>query len=48
MSDTLPAGFEIGVQCGRVEPDDIAVVTGAGPVGLSAMTFRPGGPFLLP
>ncbi len=40
MSGTLPAGFEIGVQCGRVEPDDIAVVTGAGPVGLYAvMTF---------
>jgi alcohol dehydrogenase len=46
LSDILPTGYEVGVLNGRVEPGDVVVVVGAGPVGLSAMAgaqlFSPG------
>ena len=37
LSDILPTGFEIGIQCGHVKPGDIVAVIGSGPVGLSAV-----------
>ena len=45
LSDILPTGFEMGVQCGRVAPGDVVAVIGSGPVGLAAvMTARLYGP----
>ena len=38
-SDTLPTGFEIGVQYGRAKPGDVVAVIGAGPVGLAAIAI---------
>jgi len=37
LADILPTGFEVGVLNGRVQPGDIVVVVGAGPVGLAAI-----------
>lgn len=41
LADIMPTGYEVGVLNGRVQPGDVVVVVGAGPVGLSAiMTAR--------
>jgi alcohol dehydrogenase len=37
LADILPTGYEVGVVNGRVQPGDVVVVVGAGPVGLSAI-----------
>ena len=37
LSDVLPTGYEVGVRNGRVQPGDVVVVVGAGPIGLSAI-----------
>jgi alcohol dehydrogenase len=37
LADILPTGYEVGVINGRVQPGDVVVVVGAGPVGLSAI-----------
>jgi alcohol dehydrogenase len=37
LSDVLPTGYEVGVLNGRVQPGDVVVVVGAGPIGLSAI-----------
>jgi alcohol dehydrogenase len=37
LADIGPTGYEVGVLNGRVEPGDVVVVVGAGPVGLSAI-----------
>lgn len=38
LADILPTGYEVGVLNGRVQPGDVVVVVGAGPVGLAAVT----------
>src|SRR5690606_21831864 len=38
LADILPTGFEVGVLNGRVQPGDVVVVVGAGPIGLAAIT----------
>lgn len=46
LSDILPTGYEVGVLNGKVQPGDVVVVVGAGPIGLSvikgARLFSPG------
>ena len=37
LADIGPTGYEVGVLNGRVQPGDVVVVVGAGPVGLSAI-----------
>src|SRR5690349_2610492 len=37
LADIGPTGYEVGVLNGRVEPGDVVVVVGAGPVGLSSI-----------
>lgn len=37
LSDILPTGFEIGVQCGQVKMGDVVAVIASGPLGLSAV-----------
>ncbi len=37
LADILPTGYEVGVLNGRVEPGDVVVVVGAGPIGLAAI-----------
>jgi alcohol dehydrogenase len=37
LSDVLPSGFEMGVQCGQVKPGDTVAVIGAGPIGLAVV-----------
>jgi alcohol dehydrogenase len=37
LADIAPTGYEVGVLNGGVEPGDVVVVVGAGPIGLSAM-----------
>jgi alcohol dehydrogenase len=37
LADIGPTGYEVGVLNGQVEPADVVVVVGAGPVGLSAI-----------
>jgi alcohol dehydrogenase len=37
VADILPTGYEVGVLNGRVQPGDVVVVVGAGPIGLSAI-----------
>lgn len=37
LSDILPTAFEVGVLNGRVEPGQVVVVVGTGPIGLSAI-----------
>jgi len=37
LADILPTAYEVGVLNGRVQPGDVVVVVGAGPVGLSAI-----------
>jgi alcohol dehydrogenase len=38
LSDILPTAYEVGVLNGHVEPGDVVVVVGAGPIGLSAIS----------
>jgi alcohol dehydrogenase len=38
LADILPTGYEVGVLNGHVQPGDVVVVVGAGPVGLAAIT----------
>ena len=38
LADILPTAFEIGVLNGKVQPGDVVVVVGAGPIGLSAVS----------
>src|SRR5690606_12898214 len=38
LADILPTGFEVGVLNGRVQPGDVVVAVGAGPIGLAAIT----------
>ncbi|MDA0638282.1 zinc-dependent alcohol dehydrogenase family protein [Nonomuraea sp. MCN248] len=38
LADILPTSYEVGVLNGRVQPGDIVVVVGAGPIGLAAIT----------
>jgi alcohol dehydrogenase len=38
LADILPTAYEVGVLNGKVQPGDIVVVVGAGPIGLSAIT----------
>jgi alcohol dehydrogenase len=41
MADILPTSHEVGVLNGRIQPGDVVVVIGAGPIGLAAiMTAR--------
>jgi alcohol dehydrogenase len=37
LADILPTAYEVGVLNGKVQPGDIVVVVGAGPIGLSAI-----------
>ncbi|MDQ1505119.1 MAG: alcohol dehydrogenase [Actinomycetota bacterium] len=37
LADILPTGYEVGVLNGTVQPGDVVVVVGAGPVGLAAI-----------
>ncbi|HUP75134.1 MAG TPA: zinc-dependent alcohol dehydrogenase family protein [Acidimicrobiales bacterium] len=37
LADILPTGYEVGVLNGEVQPGDVVVVVGAGPIGLSAI-----------
>jgi alcohol dehydrogenase len=37
LADIGPTGYEVGVLNGQVQPADVVVVVGAGPVGLSAI-----------
>ncbi len=37
LADIVPTGYEVGVLNGHVQPADVVVVVGAGPVGLSAI-----------
>ena len=37
LSDILPTAYEVGVLNGHVQPGDVVVVVGAGPIGLSAI-----------
>jgi alcohol dehydrogenase len=39
LADTLPTGYEVGVQAAGVQPGDVVAVLGAGPVGLAAMSM---------
>jgi alcohol dehydrogenase len=41
LADILPTAYEVGILNGRVEPGDVVVVVGAGPIGLATiMTAR--------
>ncbi|MCE5289724.1 MAG: zinc-dependent alcohol dehydrogenase family protein [Nocardiaceae bacterium] len=41
MADILPTSYEVGVLNGQVQPGDVVVIVGAGPIGLAAaMTAR--------
>jgi alcohol dehydrogenase len=35
LADILPTAYEVGVLNGRVEPGDVVVIVGAGPIGLA-------------
>jgi len=37
LADTMPTGYEVGVLKAGVQPGDVVVVVGAGPVGLAAI-----------
>jgi alcohol dehydrogenase len=37
LADTMPTGYEVGVLKGHVQPGDVVVLVGAGPVGLAAI-----------
>src|SRR5690606_28096165 len=36
-ADILPTSYEVGVLNGRVQPGDVVVIVGAGPIGLAAI-----------
>jgi alcohol dehydrogenase len=38
LADTMPTGYEVGVLKAHVQPGDVVVVVGAGPIGLAAIT----------
>jgi alcohol dehydrogenase len=38
LADTLPTGYEVGVQAAGVQPGDVVAILGAGPVGLAAIS----------
>jgi len=37
LADIVPTAYEVGVRNGRVEPGDVVVIVGAGPIGLAAV-----------
>jgi alcohol dehydrogenase len=37
LADILPTSYEVGVRNGQVQPGDVVVIVGAGPIGLAAM-----------
>lgn len=37
LADTMPTGYEVGVLKAQVQPGDVVVIVGAGPVGLAAI-----------
>jgi len=37
LADILPTAYEVGVLNGRVEPGDVLVIVGAGPIGLATI-----------
>ena len=37
LADIVPTSYEVGVLKGRVEPGDVVVIVGAGPIGLAAV-----------
>lgn len=37
LADILPTSYEVGVRNGRVQPGDVVVIVGAGPIGLAAI-----------
>jgi alcohol dehydrogenase len=37
LSDILATGYEVGVMLGNVQPGDVVVIVGTGPIGLSTM-----------
>lgn len=37
LADILPTGYEVGVLNGRMQPGDVVVVIGAGPIGLAVV-----------
>jgi alcohol dehydrogenase len=37
LADILPTAYEVGVLNGRVEPGDVVVIVGAGPIGLATI-----------
>lgn len=37
LADILPTSYEVGVLNGRVQPGDVVVIVGAGPIGLAAI-----------
>jgi len=38
LADILPTSYEVGVLAGNVQPGDVVVIVGAGPIGLAALT----------
>jgi alcohol dehydrogenase len=48
LTDSIPTGYECGIETGRLRPGETLAVVGAGPVGLSAVvTSRLHGPRLV-
>lgn len=37
LADILPTSYEVGVRNGHVQPGDVVVIVGAGPIGLAAI-----------
>jgi alcohol dehydrogenase len=37
LADILPTSYEVGVRNGKVQPGDVVVIVGAGPIGLAAI-----------
>jgi alcohol dehydrogenase len=37
LADILPTSYEVGVRNGQVQPGDVVVIVGAGPIGLAAI-----------
>jgi alcohol dehydrogenase len=38
LADIFPTSYEVGIRNGRLEPGEVVVVVGAGPIGLAAIT----------
>ena len=51
LADILPTSYEVGVLAGEVQPGDVVVIVGAGPIGLAALAtarlYSPGKVVLL-